>query len=215
MSDLRGANLNGACLKDAIFHNSLLQHARFFKANLKNADLFAAQMNHATLIEAKVMGARLYNAKLNYSVLIGAQLQGVELTGAELRCAHLAHADLTGSRLSSPGYLEPTRAVFDDAYLSRTLLVGTEGQPQTNDTTEFDEVVWMTNNLPRLEGCRRGVIECYLEAKALSPELRLAWNGADSLKDRLLSYQLSDQKRPEWIPERQGARHNNRRQCPL
>lgn len=76
-SDLRGARLQGADLRDASFRRSCL-----WKAHLQGADLRGASLNRADLTEARLAGVKLE----------GANLAGARLTRGSLGPEQLAEA---------------------------------------------------------------------------------------------------------------------------
>lgn len=128
-TDLRGADLGGARLREvdltgarldgAIFRGAQLQEANFTGAQLLAADFTDADLRGTSLVEARLdraqfgrarleratlQRARLRNASfgranLDQAVLEGAQLQGAQLDGATLRRANLIWADLKGASL--------------------------------------------------------------------------------------------------------------------
>jgi len=90
--DLRGVDLSGSDLREAVLPG----------ANLTGADLSGADLNGATLLDvdftqADLSGACLDGADLGGAVFVQTNLAGTQFQGATLRTAHFEHADLTGS----------------------------------------------------------------------------------------------------------------------
>ncbi len=86
-----GADLHGANLRRANFHD-----ADLYGANLRGADLHGANLRRANFHDADLYGADLRGASL-----YGADLRGADLHGADLRGADLHGADLYGANLYS------------------------------------------------------------------------------------------------------------------
>ena len=89
---LRGADLRGADLTDAVLRDADLRGADLTDAVLMGADLTRAHLRGAVL-----RGADLTDAHLTDAVLMGADLTRAHLRGAVLRDAHLRGAVLRGA----------------------------------------------------------------------------------------------------------------------
>ena len=99
-TDLRGANLRGACLWSAN-----LEGANLSGANLRDANLRDANLESANLSGADLRGANLNDADLTYTDLKSANLRGAclwcaDFSDADLRGADLRYAILEGANLS-------------------------------------------------------------------------------------------------------------------
>lgn len=88
-ANLRGADLSGTNLRDA-----LMNGAELSGANLRDALLRGANLSSANLYRAELSEAELYRAYLSCANLCGANL-----SGADLRCASIGGADLSGANL--------------------------------------------------------------------------------------------------------------------
>jgi uncharacterized protein YjbI with pentapeptide repeats len=93
--DLRGANLQGFDLREAVFNK-----ARLTGAQMQGASLGWAKMQGADLFEAQMQGAVLFGAKMQGAVLRGAQMQG-----ADLGVAQMQGADLSGAQMDAATFL--------------------------------------------------------------------------------------------------------------
>ena len=98
MTDLRGAELEGAVFRRADFRFADLHNVVFWKSDLR--------------------GALLYGANLTDTVLEGADLSGANISGADLSGANLKGADLKGADLS--GVRNLTQAQLDSANFDKT-----------------------------------------------------------------------------------------------
>lgn len=103
--DLRGAQLHGIDLTNAMFDGALLREAhmtngRLRGASLRGAWLSAARLNGADLEAAVLEDARLREAVLDGAILKGADLQGANLDNASLKGTWLAGAMLFHGQLS-------------------------------------------------------------------------------------------------------------------
>ena len=96
---LKGANLAGAHLENAVLSYAHLQGANLVRAQLQGARLGGTQLQRANLVGAQLQGARLGGAQLQRANLVGAQLQGAGLASARLQGANLASARLQGAFL--------------------------------------------------------------------------------------------------------------------
>ena len=99
--DLRGAQLDNAVLTRADLTGAQLQGAMLIDAQLQGVSLEGAQLQGARLEYAQLQGASLTRAQLQGALLWGAQLQGADLDFAELQGAWLELARLQGARLSN------------------------------------------------------------------------------------------------------------------
>ncbi|MEA5623556.1 pentapeptide repeat-containing protein [Nostoc sp. UHCC 0251] len=89
-TDIRGANLNRAYLKQT----------NLYQANLAGANLTEANLAGAILSAANLEGTNLYLANLEGAILSAASLKGANLEGANLHCASLYLAGLNGAVLN-------------------------------------------------------------------------------------------------------------------
>ena len=107
---LRGANLSGAKLKDAVIEGGDFSYAKLEEAVLTSAtasyalftgaNLFSAQMQKINMSAGVVLtGANLLGAQMQGALLTGAKLQGADLSGAGLQGAGLDYAHLQGANL--------------------------------------------------------------------------------------------------------------------
>ncbi len=98
-AQLQGADLRGAQLHESILARTHLGKARLTDAELPGAVLLETQLQRADLTGAELREAHLWIANLEGAVLLGTQLQGAVLTGAHLEGADLRAAQLQGARL--------------------------------------------------------------------------------------------------------------------
>ncbi|MFD9122868.1 pentapeptide repeat-containing protein [Streptomyces bottropensis] len=94
-TDLRGAELGGGYLQEAVLFRADLEGASLHRAILSGARLEGANLVRTELPEAHLEGARLEKARLEE-----ANLRGAYLDSALLPRAHLKDADLHGARLA-------------------------------------------------------------------------------------------------------------------
>jgi Pentapeptide repeats (8 copies) len=99
---LRGANLHGANLENALLpnvdlHGANLQGADGSNGNFSGAGLQGANLSRGTFDNADFSGADLQGANLNRADLTGADLSGANLAGANLNSANLTGANLDGA----------------------------------------------------------------------------------------------------------------------
>jgi uncharacterized protein YjbI with pentapeptide repeats len=92
--DFSYANLQNACLSDALLHYANLIFSDLSGAFLDGANLERAKMHDSNLRGANLEGANLYRASL-----YNADLSGAILTGANLARANLSRAILVGAYL--------------------------------------------------------------------------------------------------------------------
>ena len=91
----------GEGIRDTVFKNlSNLCGADLSYANLRDANLNDADLRYANLRGANLRGANLRDANLRGADLRGANLRDANLRGANLRCADLRGADLRGADLN-------------------------------------------------------------------------------------------------------------------
>jgi Pentapeptide repeats (8 copies) len=101
-TDLRGVNLAGANLEDALLGDVSLQGATLAGAtldgallvdtDLRGADLFQASLQGAKLVDVNLQGVELDEVDLRDALLHGVNLQDAKLTGADLRGAEASKA---------------------------------------------------------------------------------------------------------------------------
>lgn len=113
-ADLIGVDLSEALLGRAILKETNLSNAYLVKANLREADLSGSILRDADLRDADLVKANFYMANLS-----GAILRLAGLIGADLRRAYLIEADLSNAILDG-AKLEG--AHLDGANLSKTEL---------------------------------------------------------------------------------------------
>jgi uncharacterized protein YjbI with pentapeptide repeats len=107
-SELAGANLTRAVLRDASFQRATLTgatlveadavEARFVSADLSGADLTRATLRNADLTRADLRRAKLVGTDLRRATLFRADLSEADLTGANLAGANMSGAMLGGAR---------------------------------------------------------------------------------------------------------------------
>lgn len=107
-SELAGADLSRAQVRDASFQRANLAgaklievdgiDARFVSADLSEADLSRATLRSADFTRANLRGAKLGGADLRRAILFRADLSDTDLTGANLTGANLSGAILGGAR---------------------------------------------------------------------------------------------------------------------
>ena len=95
--DLRGANLTGAHLQDAVLEHARLDGTLLTWAHLDRARLDGATLTGAVLREAKAPQARLIDADLAYAILREADHGKADLTDVDLERADLAKINLEGA----------------------------------------------------------------------------------------------------------------------
>ena len=97
---LRGVDLKGARLSEAALGGADLRRASLEEADLRDADLASADLRRAVLGAADLRGALLEEADLRGANLRFADLRGAALEGADLRRADLWGANLEGASLA-------------------------------------------------------------------------------------------------------------------
>jgi uncharacterized protein YjbI with pentapeptide repeats len=88
------SNLAGATLRNAWLRDAQLLGAKLSASDLSYAELIGAELAYADLRGARLLGANLQRANLAYAKLAGADLAYADLSGA-----NLGSADLAGARL--------------------------------------------------------------------------------------------------------------------
>jgi len=137
-TDLRGAFLIEANLKQAHFYRANLQGALLNEANLElavltEADLQGAFLTKAHLKDAYLEMSNMQNTTLNQAVIINTQLQKADLRGAQLQQAVLREANLQGANLRGAHLVE---ADMHKTYLFKADLRGADLQGVKNLTRE-------------------------------------------------------------------------------
>ncbi len=94
VSDLRGANLEGAYLKGA----------SFYRADLRSANLKEANLKHAYLAESILINANFSSAELDSSILIAAGMNNAIFAWAHFSNANLVGADMFESNFESANF---------------------------------------------------------------------------------------------------------------
>ncbi|WP_405467509.1 pentapeptide repeat-containing protein [Streptomyces canus] len=142
-TDLRGASLSGADLRDADFSKSNLAQAWldgarltdawFQETNLKGAKLFGAKLTGADFQDADLREAEVSSpdqvTDLTNASFFSADLRGAGLEGAKLTNAVLVDADLSGAFLAGAS-LRGARLSTADKRLENE--VGAELEPDAN-----------------------------------------------------------------------------------
>ena len=82
---MKGANLRGARLENAVLTKTHLQGANLIGANLQTADLTEVSLQGAGLHLTNLQGARLTEAQLQGAKIIRTQLQGAQFNTAQLQ----------------------------------------------------------------------------------------------------------------------------------
>lgn len=98
-ADLRGADLRGATLYGADLYGADLREATLCGANLRETDLRGTDLCEATLCGANLRGANLCGANLRETDLRETDLRRANLRGADLYGADLRETDLYQSVL--------------------------------------------------------------------------------------------------------------------
>ena len=103
---LRGVNLSGANLKQAILRDTDLTGAALLQTDLSRARLIGSDLSRATLVDSKLwqtnlrstkfIDARLWMVELSHAILVGANLTGAQFYQCNVNGAHLYSANLTG-----------------------------------------------------------------------------------------------------------------------
>ena len=103
---LRGVNLSGANLKQAILRDTDLTGAALLGTDLSRARLSGSDLSRATLAgsrlwqtnlrSTKFIDARLLRVELAHAILVGADLTGAQFYECNVNGAHLYSANLTG-----------------------------------------------------------------------------------------------------------------------
>ncbi|MGB8644654.1 MAG: toll/interleukin-1 receptor domain-containing protein [Anaerolineae bacterium] len=98
-TDLREANLAGACLTDANLTEASLHHVNLEWADLTCAILSGTNLLRANLHGADLSGSHLSRVDLREAALNDSHLHEAHLLYSNLRHANLAGADLSGARI--------------------------------------------------------------------------------------------------------------------
>jgi hypothetical protein len=96
--DLRGIQLFGRTLTNALVNQSNLARADLPGTRLDRSDFKGTDLRDANLERASLRGASLRDAQLAGSNVRAADLREADLRGADMRAEHLAEALLTGAR---------------------------------------------------------------------------------------------------------------------
>jgi uncharacterized protein YjbI with pentapeptide repeats len=123
-SNLGGAALSKANLKETNFHRADLAGVDFKEADLRGADLSETYLKGGDLRKADLRGARLSEADLRGANLTGANLSEADLRGANLSTAHLIGVNLSNAHLKGADLQEAdfVSANLRNADLSKTYL---------------------------------------------------------------------------------------------
>ena len=117
----KGAQLEGADLREAYLRWAQLWDAHLEGVDLRGADLEGVDLRWAHLEEARLEKLDLKRVQLGWAHLEGAVLRGAHLEGADLEYAHLEGACLNGAHLEEANL---SWAYLEGADLSRTYLGG-------------------------------------------------------------------------------------------
>ena len=186
---LKGADLAGARLENAVLNNVHLQGAELRGVHLQKAMLGEAQLQGARLEGAQLQGAWLGKAQLQEARLEGAQLQGAwlgeaQLQGARLKGAHLqgaslGRAQLQGARLKG-AHLQG--AWLWGAHLQKAYLVQAHLQKAMLEEAQL-QGAWLGE--AQLQGAWLG--EAQLQgARLKGAHLQGAWLGGAHLQEAYL-----------------------------
>ena len=123
LTQLDGAYLSGADLKQAWLPVASLRDASLYMTDLRGADLDEADLSQAYLSRVNLRAARLRASNLK-----GANLQNAELGEAYCRRAKFSKADLSGADLSQANLEEADlrEALLNGANLSQANLQGAD-----------------------------------------------------------------------------------------
>ena len=97
---LKGSDLYGVRISDAILNGSNLSGANLERADLEGANLYYANLEGANLIDSNLIEANLEGANLIEAGLIGANLMATQMVSASLIRADMQNANLTEADLS-------------------------------------------------------------------------------------------------------------------
>jgi hypothetical protein len=112
--DLRGADLGGACLEQALFADVRLEDTSFFDADLRDAVFIDVELEDAVFVEADLRGAKFIDSNLRRSSFWNADLESVYFDNVDLRetdfdGANLHGTNVAGVRLRGARYDSATR----------------------------------------------------------------------------------------------------------
>jgi uncharacterized protein YjbI with pentapeptide repeats len=214
--DLSGSHLQNAMLKGALFfqaelgeidlRDAFLPRADFTNARLEGAHLERANLESAILAEAKLAGADLRDANLTQANLRDADLTGAKLAGADLRGANLVRTDLRGADLTGCkvyGISAWDVALDNDDALQRDLVLTPNGEPGATvdriNVAQFYYLMLANENLRDVIQTigRRGVLllgRFTPQRKAVLDALRRALRASDYLP------MMFDFEQPEGRP---------------
>ena len=99
-SELAGADLSRAVLRDASFQRATLTGAKLIETDAIEARFVSADLTGADLSRATLRNADFTRANLQHAILVGADLRRATLFRADLTDANLTGANLSGANLS-------------------------------------------------------------------------------------------------------------------
>ena len=140
---LKGLEVAGADLSDAIFTGANLVHANLWQADLSGAHLDGAALRDAFCNEAVFEDTNMFRTQAPSASFKFAKFKGVEAGRANFRGADLEGADLTGANLE---WADLTGAKLAGANLRRANLkeAHLEGADLTGATISYADT-WNTN----------------------------------------------------------------------
>mgnify|MGYP000052300021 CR=1 FL=1 len=100
ISDLSGANFEGANLTGASLNSAVMNRTSFVRAVLNKANLSSGNLNGANLSSAVLIGASLPQAILKDASFTGADIGSANFSGADLSGARLGKVKAQGTQLS-------------------------------------------------------------------------------------------------------------------
>jgi uncharacterized protein YjbI with pentapeptide repeats/uncharacterized RDD family membrane protein YckC len=100
ISDLSGANFEGANLTGASLNSAVMNRTSFVRAVLNKANLSSGNLNGANLSSAVLIGASLQQAMLKDASFTGADIGSANFSGADLSGARLGKVKAQGTQLS-------------------------------------------------------------------------------------------------------------------
>jgi uncharacterized protein YjbI with pentapeptide repeats len=125
---LRGADLSGSTMREARLNFAYLREAKLDGADLTGCEIEGANFSEASLRQARLCDVIAYRAGFNGAILTGADLRRAGLSGADLGFASLAGADLREAELAGASLREAdlTGADLSQADLSFAQLIETQ-----------------------------------------------------------------------------------------
>jgi len=128
--------LNNVILNDCCFFETNLQGAELVGAKLREACLQKANLREANLSKADLRSANLRDAQLQYADLSGAQLLGADLQGADLLGTTFDHTLVTSDAFGKEIWHEA-----DDDFKSASAIYATLRR-NFEEMAEYDSASW-------------------------------------------------------------------------